>query len=101
MPAVIIQLVSGLFLMDKLGYSHTSPWFFAVMGLFVFIGVCWVPVVIIQYKLRALANQPTFDERAQKAFKKWMNLWTALGIPAFAAIFVIFWLMVFKPLAVA
>ncbi len=30
--------------------------------------------------------------------KKMMRLWTSLGVPAFATILIIFWLMIFKPL---
>lgn len=100
MPAVIIQLISGLLLMNLLGYSFDSAWFGWVIGLFAFIGVCWIPVIVIQYKLRALANKPTLDRADQKQFKQWMKIWTALGIPAFTALLVIYWLMVFKPLAV-
>ena len=32
------------------------------------------------------------------AFHQQMRWWTALGIPAFASILLLFWLMVFKPL---
>ena len=100
-PAVIIQLVSGLLLMQALGFAFDSPWFIAVISLFVFIGLCWLPVIFIQYKLRALANSSEESAHTKAVFNQWMKRWTALGIPAFAAILVIFWLMVFKPLAVA
>lgn len=99
-PAVVVQLVSGVLLMMKLGYSFTSMWFFLVMILFVFIGFCWVPVVIIQYKLRAISEASLITGKLDPKFKKMMQLWTSLGVPAFAAILVIFWLMVFKPFPV-
>jgi uncharacterized membrane protein len=35
-PAVVIQLVSGVLLMLKLGYSFTSTWFLWVIALFIF-----------------------------------------------------------------
>jgi len=96
-PAVVSQIVTGLMLMNKLNYSFTSTWFYLVIGLFVFIGVCWLPVLLIQYRLRKLSKESVESKELDPQFKKLMNIWTALGIPAFCAILVIFWLMVFKP----
>lgn len=99
-PAVVLQFVTGVLLMMRLGYSFTSTWFFLVIALFIFIGICWVPVVVIQYKLKALADSSLNEGVLDPAFKKMMRLWTALGVPAFASILVVFWLMVFKPFPV-
>jgi len=99
-PAVLLQFVTGVLLMEKLGYSFTSTWFFWVIGMFIFIGVCWVPVVMIQYKLKTLAESSLNTNVLDPNFKKMMRWWTALGVPAFASILVIFWLMVFKPFPV-
>jgi uncharacterized membrane protein len=98
-PAVIIQIVTGVILMNMRGYSFASPWFYWVLGLFVFIGVCWLPVLKIQYKLRELAKVSLEANEVTPQFKSLMKTWTLLGIPAFAAILGIFWLMVFKPFA--
>jgi len=97
-PAVITQLVTGFLLMNKLGYSYTSNWFYSVIGLFVFIGACWLPVLRIQYQLRNIAEKSLESEEVTPEFKKLMRIWTALGIPAFLSILVIFYLMVFKPM---
>jgi uncharacterized membrane protein len=96
-PAVVIQFVTGILLMMRLGYSFTSTWFYLVISLFVFIGACWIPVILIQYKLRTIAESSLKEGVLAPGFKKMMRLWTALGIPAFASILLIFWLMVFKP----
>ena len=100
-PAVIIQIVTGIFLMNIQGYSFSSPWFYWVIGLFVFIGVCWLPVLKIQYKLRELAKISLDSNEVTPEFKSLMKTWTLLGIPAFLAILGIFWLMVFKPFPLA
>jgi len=99
-PAVVLQFVTGVLLMMRLGYSFTSTWFFLVIALFIFIGVCWLPVVVIQHKLKALADSSLNTGVLDPGFKKMMRLWTALGVPAFVSILVIFWLMVFKPFPV-
>jgi uncharacterized membrane protein len=100
-PAVVALFVSGMLLMLKLGYSFTSIWFLMVMSLFIFIGVCWIPVIFIQYRLKALADLSLRTGAIEPEFRKMMRLWTALGVPAFASVLVIFWLMVFKPFSVA
>ncbi len=99
-PAVLTQLVTGLLLMENRGYSFSSPWFYWVIGLFIFIGLCWLPVLRIQYRLRDMAEVMAARGEVVPHFKKQIRLWTLLGIPAFSAILVIFWLMIFKPLAV-
>lgn len=99
-PAVIIQFFTGLMLVSILNYSYTSTWFLAVISLFIFIGACWLPVVYLQYRLKHFADQAIEDGVLSDSFKKTMKLWTALGVPAFASILVLFWLMIFKPLSV-
>ena len=96
-PAIIAQLVSGILLMNKLNYSFSSIWFYWVIGLFVLIGICWLPVLRIQYRLKQLAEQSLESNQLEPAFKRLMQLWTLLGIPTFVAILAIFYLMVFKP----
>jgi len=96
-PAVVVQFVSGVLLMLRLGYSFTSTWFLWVIALFIFIGVCWIPVVFIQYRLRSLANVSLTTGVIEPEFISLMRLWTVLGIPAFISILIIFWLMIFKP----
>jgi uncharacterized membrane protein len=100
-PAVTIQVVTGVILMKILGYSFSSPWFYWVIGLFVFVGLCWLPVLKIQYKLRELAKISVDTHEVTAEFKLLMRKWTLLGIPAFVAILGIFWLMVFKPFPIA
>jgi uncharacterized membrane protein len=100
-PAVITQIITGVYLMNMQGYSFSAPWFYCVMGLFIFIGVCWLPVLRIQYKLRELAKISIDSNQVTPEFKSLMKTWTLLGIPAFTAILAIFWLMVFKPFPVA
>lgn len=100
-PAVITQIITGILLMNTQGYSFSAPWFYWVVGLFVFIGICWLPVLRIQYKLRELAKISVDSNLVTPEFKSQMKTWTLLGIPAFTAIIGIFWLMVFKPFPVA
>lgn len=99
-PAIIIQFVTGIALMRTLDYSFSSPWFLVVIGLFLFIGVCWIPVVFIQYQLRNIAKAQLETSVIDEQFKRLMKRWTILGMIAFIGIVIIFWLMVVKPLPV-
>lgn len=96
-PAVIIQFITGILLMHHLDYSFRSPWFFWVIGLFIFIALCWLPVLRIQYRLYELAQHDQQRTNISADFKALMKSWTLLGVPAFLAIIILLWLMVFKP----
>lgn len=97
-PAIVVQFVSGILLMKVLNYSFTSPWFYTVIGLFIFIGACWIPVVHIQYKIRNLAYKDIDKDNMPDSFRQLMHYWTILGCLAFAAILVLYYLMVIKPI---
>lgn len=99
-PAVTFQFITGIMLVNKLGWSFDSTWFLLVLSLFVFIGVCWIPVILIQYRLKTLAKESLDKGRLLPSFHYWMRWWMILGLFAFSAIAVIFYLMIFKPLAV-
>ena len=91
-PAVVLQLVTGLWLTSRLNIALDSPWFIAVISLYLFVGMCWVPVVWIQIRIRNLIA----DGRPRDDYRKLMRAWVALGVPAFAAVIGIFYLMVAK-----
>ena len=91
-PAVVVQLVTGLWLTSLLNIDLTSRWFIAVIALYAFVGLCWLPVVWIQIRIRNLIA----EGRPRVSYAGLMRAWTALGIPAFTAVLFIFYLMVSK-----
>lgn len=99
LPAVIGQLLSGLWLMDALGYRRDAPWFLAVASMYTLVGLCWLPVLVLQQRIRSLAANAQPDGPVPPELVRWMRWWTALGIPAFVLMLCISYLMVFKPLA--
>ena len=97
-PAVIVQPISGIALIWIVGYDPFSSWLVAVYLLYVLIGACWIPVVTIQIRLRDIARDCAASGRPLPTeYHRKMRLWALLGIPAFSAVLVIFWLMVSKP----
>lgn len=91
-PAIVIQLVTGLWLTPKLGIPYGSVWFVSVLALFILVGLCWLPVVFIQIRIREIIrNGGTLDD-----YRVLMKIWIGLGIPAFASVLILFYLMVSK-----
>lgn len=91
-PAVVVQLVTGLWLTNHLNIAIDSLWFKLVIGLYVLVGACWLPVVWIQTRVRNLLAQGAM----RTEYRKLMRAWTALGVPAFASVLALFYLMVSK-----
>lgn len=97
-PAVIVQPVTGVMLALEQGWSLDSPWLFAAIGLYLFVGVCWLPVVWLQIKMTRIAEQClAAGAPLPPIYRTYFRWWFALGWPAFIAMIAIFWLMVAKP----
>lgn len=97
-PTIIIQPVTGLYLIHLAGFPLSSTWIALSIALYFLAGAAWLPVVWMQIKMRdmavtANANGTELPPRYW-ALLKW---WVALGIVAFAALVVVFYLMVAKP----
>ncbi len=95
--AIVLQLGTGLWLMAILGVPWFTVWSAWVWGLFLVAGACWVPIVIIQYRLRNAARLANAWADLGEEFQRQYRLWFALGIPAFAAVIALYGLMIVKP----
>ena len=97
-PSVVIQLVTGLALMQAGGYDITTHWIKWGLILYVVVGTCWLPVVWIQIKMRNLAKQAMENNsELPKQYWRYDKWWITLGSVAFPVVLVIFTLMIFKP----
>ncbi|MES9901772.1 MAG: DUF2269 family protein, partial [Sedimenticola sp.] len=66
--------------------------------LYVIAGGCWLPVVWLQIKMRNLSQQAVVDQQhLPPLYYRYARSWFWLGIPAFGAMVIIYFLMVFKP----
>jgi uncharacterized membrane protein len=95
-PSVIIQPITGIWLMWVLHYPFNTLWFALVITLYALAGLCWIPVVFIQYRLRNIVAKLNSQDNLPSQYHYLMKWWIALGIPAFLSILVIFWLMTAK-----
>jgi len=98
LPAIVVQTLTGLALAKLLGYPLSHGWLAWSIVLFCFAGVCWLAVVWLQLRMRELARTSVREGASigsrYRAYARW---WFWLGVPAFAAVVLIFWLMVAKP----
>ncbi|WP_165667006.1 DUF2269 family protein [Metapseudomonas otitidis] len=95
----VFQPLSGLALAKVAGWPLNQFWILWSVGLYVFAGLCWLPVVWLQIRVRDMAAQALASGQAlpERAFL-YMRIWFVLGWPAFIAFVAIFFLMVAKPL---
>lgn len=96
-PAVIVQLATGLLLMDRLGIPFSSTWFLVVMALTLLVGGLWLPVVGIQLVLSKMLRELPPGAPLPERFTRLVRIWEGLGYPAFLSGPAIFALMVYKP----
>jgi uncharacterized membrane protein len=95
---IIVQPLTGYYLVRIAGFAMSSRWLAWSIGLYVLAAACWLPVVWLQMRLRDMAVQAASDGAAlPPRYWRYFRLWIALGIPAFFAFVAIFYLMVAKP----
>lgn len=96
--AAIAQPVTGFLLAIETGWPLSQGWLLLSLGLYVFTGFFWLPVVRIQIRLRNLARAAADSGTALPVeFDRLYRIWFACGFPAFFAVLGIFWLMLNKP----
>lgn len=97
-PTAVIQPVTGMLLAHLAGWPLTTPWLVLSMGLFVLAGACWLPVVCLQIRMAAMLQTCLRNGAAlPPSYWRYARWWELLGYPAFAAMAVVFYLMVAKP----
>ncbi len=96
--AVIVQPVSGAALVAVVGYSWRESWIVAALALYALAGLCWLPVVRIQIRMRGLATDAARRGiPLQPEYHRLFRIWFTLGWPAFAAVILLFADMIWKP----
>ena len=96
-PTVIIQPVTGIMMANMLNLPLTTPWIMTSLILYVTAGLCWLPVVALQIRMRVLSQQALINREAlPEMYYRYAKIWFWLGVPAFIAISLVILLMVFK-----
>jgi uncharacterized membrane protein len=97
-PTIIIQPITGIWLLHLLGIPYTQGWVVVTIALYVIAGACWLPVVWLQIRMRDLSlNAFKHRQSLNPLYYNHAKLWFWLGVPAFTAMVMVYFLMVFKP----
>ena len=97
-PSIVIQPLSGLWMIHLAGFPLGSRWIVWSVALYLLAGACWLPVVWLQLRMRDMAALAARNgEHLPARYWRYEKIWTALGFPAFGALLVVYWLMVHKP----
>jgi uncharacterized membrane protein len=95
---VVAQPVTGILLAHYVGYSLGEGSVLASLGLYLFTGAFWLPVVWMQSRMKTLSTIAARDGAPlPEAYHRLYRWWFAFGFPAFAAVLAIFWLMIARP----
>lgn len=97
-PAIIVQPITGFYLMYLAGTPLGSSWIIWSIVLYLVAGICWLSIVWLQIQMRKMAEQAAADgDPLPGMYWRYLGIWVALGIPTFLALVVVFYLMVAKP----
>lgn len=97
-PTVILQPLTGFLMLWMVQWPLSSGWIVASLVLYALAGICWLPVVWLQIKMRDIAEVALQQQVAlPEEYRQLARIWFWLGVPAFSAMVVVVGLMVFKP----
>ncbi|MFA7386662.1 MAG: DUF2269 domain-containing protein [Thiohalobacteraceae bacterium] len=97
-PTIILQPITGVMLAFALGYPLNSSWLVMSIMLYIVAGLCWLPVVYLQILMKSLSQSAvTTQSPLSPDYHRLARAWFWLGVPAFTALVVIYYLMIFKP----
>jgi uncharacterized membrane protein len=95
---IIVQPLTGLYLVHLADIPLTARWIAGSIVLYFVAGACWLPVVWLQIRMRAMAaDAARANTELPDDYWRLFRWWVALGVPAFLALVIVFWLMVAKP----
>ena len=95
---IVIQPLTGLYLVHLMGLPLRTPWIAWSIALYFLAGACWLPVVWLQIRMRRMAEAAVQrGEPLPELCFRYLRIWTVLGVPAFLALVIVFYLMVAKP----
>ena len=95
---MVLQPLTGFYLARLLHMPWTTPWIAWSFALYLLAGLCWLPVVWLQIRMRDLALEAAKRRMPLPAqFWRLRRVWVVLGVPALFAFLAIFYLMIAKP----
>jgi uncharacterized membrane protein len=96
--AVTLQPLTGWLLAREVGWSLGEPWLLTALILYGVAGAFWLPVVVMQIRMRDLARAAAAEGHPlPEAYHRLFRWWFAFGFPGFGSVVAILWLMIARP----
>lgn len=96
--SIVLQPATGLILIAMAGIDWLQGWLVASYVLYLVAAACWIRVVAIQCRIRALAKRAADEENPLPAeYFAAMRQWFVLGWPALLSLVLVYALMVMRP----
>ena len=94
----VMQPLTGFALIHLAGLDPMAGWLVLSYVLYGIAGLCWLPVVWLQVRIRDIAAEAVAEGQSLPwRYQRYMRLWFALGWPAFISLVAAFAMMVVKP----
>lgn len=96
-PSVILQPITGVMLVNTIGYSFNDFWLIMSVNLYVLAVFLWLVAVFLQVRMKNLSVTAQKENNSLgKDYSRLVNYWIVLGFFSFFFMAWIFYLMVFK-----
>lgn len=96
--AVVAQPLSGIGLALVAGRDIWESWIVTSLGLYLLVGVFWLPVVWLQLEMKKMADEALLaGTPLSSRYRHFMRIWFWCGWTAFISVLAIFYLMIAKP----
>ena len=96
--AVVAQPITGYLLARAIGWPLGEGWLALSLILYLVTGAFWLPVVLMQSRMKALAQSAASRGAAlPPQYFALYRRWFACGFPAFFSVLAIVWLMTNRP----
>jgi uncharacterized membrane protein len=96
-PAGVIQIITGLLLLNLTGLGVTTHWVLTSLVIFLCVGSLWLPVLVLQKRLQQMASTAAqADTALEEGYREVYRKWFWMGVLGFLGMFVIVLIMVTK-----
>jgi len=96
-PSVVAQPITGVMLVNLLGYSFDEWWLLLSVNLYVISIVLWLVAVYLQIKMKNMALKAQEERRMLGVeYNLLVKYWILLGLSSAFLMGVIFYLMLYK-----
>ncbi|MBV4533732.1 DUF2269 domain-containing protein [Pseudomonas sp. SWRI107] len=96
-PAGFVQLLTGFAMVRLTGMDWTVGWLLAALLIFFGVGALWLPVLMLQKRMQAMAAAAAGTHAAlPAAYARLYRWWLWMGVAGFAGMFLMVLVMVSK-----